>query len=104
MKRLVQRETNFIVNHVIDAMKKGLLRGWESSQSERIFTEDARDKMTGAILDAHKERPPTCLWYDAEQLSHVNSRRLIEALKKLEPLLVPGWHNIRVSGWIRYIC
>uniref|UniRef100_A0A1I8AJZ0 F-box domain-containing protein n=1 Tax=Steinernema glaseri TaxID=37863 RepID=A0A1I8AJZ0_9BILA len=34
MKRLVQRETNFIVNHVIDAMKKGL-RGWESSQSER---------------------------------------------------------------------
>uniref|UniRef100_A0A1I8A0X6 F-box domain-containing protein n=1 Tax=Steinernema glaseri TaxID=37863 RepID=A0A1I8A0X6_9BILA len=94
-------ETEFLVDHMVEAMKNGLLRGWQWRSSQEGAKDD-REKMVRAVLDVHGDRPPRCLWYNSQYLSRDFAKTVRLARRSWKPLTIPGYHSISDrSSWFR---
>uniref|UniRef100_A0A1I8ADJ2 F-box domain-containing protein n=1 Tax=Steinernema glaseri TaxID=37863 RepID=A0A1I8ADJ2_9BILA len=57
-----------LVDHMVEAMKKGLLRGWQSRYTTFAPYYD-QEKMLSSVMDLHSVHPPKYFWYDRSKLS-----------------------------------
>uniref|UniRef100_A0A1I7Z7X0 Transposase n=1 Tax=Steinernema glaseri TaxID=37863 RepID=A0A1I7Z7X0_9BILA len=91
-------DTEFLAEHMIEAMKKGLLRGWQFSLSSH--NRKSYKKLLEAIVDLHGYLPPRCLWYKFSWL--LQDVQL--ATENWKPFVIPGYHSIsdQVEHWFRY--
>uniref|UniRef100_A0A1I7YTX1 Transposase n=1 Tax=Steinernema glaseri TaxID=37863 RepID=A0A1I7YTX1_9BILA len=94
----IRRET--LVIQIVEAMKKGLLRGWNLGG---YLSHYSYQKMIGAILDVHEERPPKCFCSGrTEPFSSEFTKRLLEIEERWKAL--PGNHEIRwTDSGFRYV-
>uniref|UniRef100_A0A1I7Z8P6 Uncharacterized protein n=1 Tax=Steinernema glaseri TaxID=37863 RepID=A0A1I7Z8P6_9BILA len=99
---ILRGETGFVAEHMVEAMKKGLLRGWRLSTSP--FLTYSYKKLLQAVVDVHGDRPPRSLWYDLDSPT-VDQEEVRLAVENWKLLLGPGYHSISDRAhWLRYIC
>uniref|UniRef100_A0A1I7ZLX1 Tudor domain-containing protein n=1 Tax=Steinernema glaseri TaxID=37863 RepID=A0A1I7ZLX1_9BILA len=97
-------EDAWLVAHMVEAMKKGLLRGWQR-RSAPIVHHEEQEKMFGSIMDLHSELPPKYFWYDRKMLFRDIKSKLQLVHEKWTPFLVPGYHSTHCdTKLLRYIC
>uniref|UniRef100_A0A1I8A1A0 TIR domain-containing protein n=1 Tax=Steinernema glaseri TaxID=37863 RepID=A0A1I8A1A0_9BILA len=105
MDNFSREDAQIIVDHIVEAMKKGLLRGWTTDHNNCSRAEDKYEKMAVAVLDIHPKRPPFSFWYDCTWFSQDFSEKVRLARENWKPLMEPGVHSIEDSKyWLHYMC
>uniref|UniRef100_A0A1I7Z2M0 NmrA domain-containing protein n=1 Tax=Steinernema glaseri TaxID=37863 RepID=A0A1I7Z2M0_9BILA len=101
------RDAPLVMVQIAEAMKKGLLKGWQHLSFAKTFYTSEAGKAMEAVLDVHAERPPRYFWYRQGSLLWLEvdlSKRITDAEEKWRPLLVPGYNEIRNTYfWYKYV-
>uniref|UniRef100_A0A1I7XZX3 RNA-directed DNA polymerase from mobile element jockey n=1 Tax=Steinernema glaseri TaxID=37863 RepID=A0A1I7XZX3_9BILA len=82
MTKFLSEELESAMEQSIEAMKKGLLRGWQYLRHEPTDPRNVYNKTVSAVLDLHSERPPVSFWYAKEWLSDDSAKRFSDLMKK----------------------
>uniref|UniRef100_A0A1I7ZV34 Protein artemis n=1 Tax=Steinernema glaseri TaxID=37863 RepID=A0A1I7ZV34_9BILA len=100
-----REETRMVVDHIVEAMKKGLLRGWQSMVFSD-FTRDDYEKMVNLVLDLHSEGPPNYFFCNSSWIDANDVYKKLELFReRWTPAVSPSYHCAQYyTSWFRYIC